>query len=56
MMSEQRSYIDLNHTQFHSNIDFTNHKRVINMVRGAKGSSDKKSALPLSPLTRHITD
>ena len=29
MMSEQKSYIDMNHTQYHSNIDYTNQKKAL---------------------------
>lgn len=56
MLDEQRSYIELNQTNFHSNIEFTNAKKPV-QFGGFKGSTDRKSkAIPLSPLTRHITD
>lgn len=55
MFDDQRSYIDLNHTRAHSNFDVTNAKKAL--CAGLKGSTDRKSnVLPLSPLTRHITD
>ena len=56
MNDEQKSYIDLNYTNNYSNIELTNAKMPLRAY-GFKGSTERKSnAIPLSPLTRHITD
>lgn len=65
-MSEQRSYIDLNGSNYHSNIDLTQQKPAggqairmgfNNCSSGKKISSHvKTSSQPMTPLTRHITD
>ena len=55
MLDEQKSYIDLNYTNYHSNIELTNAKRPLRPTQ--KGSTEQKSnAVPLSPLTRHLTN
>mmetsp|Transcript_40223 Transcript_40223/g.52705 ORF Transcript_40223/g.52705 Transcript_40223/m.52705 type:complete len:83 (+) Transcript_40223:909-1157(+) len=58
MLDEQKSYIDLNYTNNHSNIELTNAKRSFKPAGyGLKGSTDRKSsAVPMSPLTRHLTN
>ena len=55
MHDEQKSYIDLNYTNYHSNIELTNAKRPLRPTQ--KDSTEQKSnAVPLSPLTRHLTN